>query len=300
VKHVGMPSRLEAACHGGAFDLGAVDGPGYVALGETMTFIHTADLLYTVSGLCVGFLVGMTGVGGGSLMTPLLILLLGVHPRPQLEPTCFMPRPRKRLGHLSTGSAATSIAQQFGFYITPGPQTGDLMLDFLVPDNLVSDPAALSFSIAGTQGGTSNSSTLSAQSSLFNATAWTTGNLSSYLGLTAATGTPVNGIRFWLPLTQAIDPGNGLFRLHFRPWDRQITEREQRIKRTVAHSRYGRSSSLIAGEVVEATGAIGTSENGGAMLVVQEPSSLAVFAVGLLALCASASYRQGRHLTSKV
>jgi len=37
--------------------------------------------LYAVSGLVVGFLVGMTGVGGGSLMTPLLILLFGVHPQ---------------------------------------------------------------------------------------------------------------------------------------------------------------------------------------------------------------------------
>src|SRR5438046_5437273 len=38
------------------------------------------DLLYGISGFCVGLLVGMTGVGGGSLMTPLLILLFGVHP----------------------------------------------------------------------------------------------------------------------------------------------------------------------------------------------------------------------------
>src|ERR1700759_3566142 len=37
-------------------------------------------LLYTVSGFGVGALVGMTGVGGGSLMTPLLILLFGIHP----------------------------------------------------------------------------------------------------------------------------------------------------------------------------------------------------------------------------
>ncbi len=35
---------------------------------------------YAVSGLLVGILVGMTGVGGGSLMTPLLMLLFGVHP----------------------------------------------------------------------------------------------------------------------------------------------------------------------------------------------------------------------------
>jgi uncharacterized protein len=38
------------------------------------------DPLYVGSGFAIGFLVGMTGVGGGSLMTPLLILLFGVHP----------------------------------------------------------------------------------------------------------------------------------------------------------------------------------------------------------------------------
>jgi uncharacterized membrane protein YfcA len=37
-------------------------------------------LLYSLSGLFVGMLVGMTGVGGGSLMTPLLIVLFGIRP----------------------------------------------------------------------------------------------------------------------------------------------------------------------------------------------------------------------------
>ncbi|MBL0372906.1 sulfite exporter TauE/SafE family protein [Rhizobium sp. KVB221] len=36
--------------------------------------------LYSVSGLLVGILVGITGVGGGSLMTPLLVVMFGVHP----------------------------------------------------------------------------------------------------------------------------------------------------------------------------------------------------------------------------
>jgi uncharacterized membrane protein YfcA len=36
--------------------------------------------LYTLSGFAVGAIVGLTGVGGGSLMTPLLVLLFGVHP----------------------------------------------------------------------------------------------------------------------------------------------------------------------------------------------------------------------------
>ena len=35
---------------------------------------------YTFSGFLVGFIVGVTGVGGGSLMTPLLVLIFGVAP----------------------------------------------------------------------------------------------------------------------------------------------------------------------------------------------------------------------------
>jgi uncharacterized membrane protein YfcA len=38
------------------------------------------NLAYTVSGFTVGLLVGVTGVGGGSLMTPLLVFLFGFNP----------------------------------------------------------------------------------------------------------------------------------------------------------------------------------------------------------------------------
>jgi len=38
------------------------------------------NYLYSLSGLGVGVLVGLTGVGGGSLMTPLLVLMFGIHP----------------------------------------------------------------------------------------------------------------------------------------------------------------------------------------------------------------------------
>jgi uncharacterized protein len=38
------------------------------------------EIPYVFSGFSVGFIVGMTGVGGGSLMTPLLVLLFGIHP----------------------------------------------------------------------------------------------------------------------------------------------------------------------------------------------------------------------------
>jgi uncharacterized membrane protein YfcA len=36
---------------------------------------------FVIAGLCVGVLVGMTGMGGGSLMTPLLILIFGFDPK---------------------------------------------------------------------------------------------------------------------------------------------------------------------------------------------------------------------------
>jgi uncharacterized protein len=45
-----------------------------------MHLLYAINPLYSISGFAVGLLVGMTGVGGGSLMTPLLILLFGIHP----------------------------------------------------------------------------------------------------------------------------------------------------------------------------------------------------------------------------
>jgi uncharacterized protein len=38
------------------------------------------EFAYTLSGFVVGFIVGLTGVGGGSLMTPLLVMVFGVSP----------------------------------------------------------------------------------------------------------------------------------------------------------------------------------------------------------------------------
>jgi uncharacterized membrane protein YfcA len=38
------------------------------------------DPRYTLIGLLIGFLIGLTGMGGGSLMTPVMILVMGVKP----------------------------------------------------------------------------------------------------------------------------------------------------------------------------------------------------------------------------
>ena len=45
-----------------------------------MELIASVDPRFVISGFFVGLLVGQTGMGGGSLMTPILVLLFGVHP----------------------------------------------------------------------------------------------------------------------------------------------------------------------------------------------------------------------------
>jgi uncharacterized protein len=38
------------------------------------------DALLALTGLGVGFVVGLTGMGGGALMTPILVLFFGIQP----------------------------------------------------------------------------------------------------------------------------------------------------------------------------------------------------------------------------
>lgn len=38
------------------------------------------DIFFILAGFAVGLIIGLTGVGGGSLMTPLLIFFFGVKP----------------------------------------------------------------------------------------------------------------------------------------------------------------------------------------------------------------------------
>ena len=65
------------------------------------------DPLYVVSGFGVGLLVGMTGVGGGSLMTPLLILLFGIHPATAVGTDLLYASATKTGGTLAHGWAGS-------------------------------------------------------------------------------------------------------------------------------------------------------------------------------------------------
>ena len=65
------------------------------------------DPLYVGSGFAVGFLVGMTGVGGGSLMTPLLILLFKIHPATAVGTDLLYAASTKSIGTLVHAVART-------------------------------------------------------------------------------------------------------------------------------------------------------------------------------------------------
>jgi hypothetical protein len=72
-----------------------------------MDFIHHINLLYALSGLAVGLLVGFTGVGGGSLMTPLLVLLFHIHPATAVGTDLLYAGATKSVGTVVHGASGT-------------------------------------------------------------------------------------------------------------------------------------------------------------------------------------------------
>ena len=72
-----------------------------------MHSVVSPEVLYGLSGLLVGVLVGVTGVGGGSLMTPLLILLFGVHPATAIGTDLLFAASTKTTGSLVHAAART-------------------------------------------------------------------------------------------------------------------------------------------------------------------------------------------------
>jgi len=68
-----------------------------------MTHLWPVDPLFTLSGFLVGLLVGQTGVGGGSLMTPILVLLFGVHPATAVGTDLLFASVTKSVGTLVHG-----------------------------------------------------------------------------------------------------------------------------------------------------------------------------------------------------
>src|SRR4051812_34534986 len=83
-------------------------------------------------GLGVGILIGMTGIGGGSLMTPLLILFAGIHPTVAIGTDLAYGAVTKTLGgwrHLRKGTVDLGVSKWLAFGSVPGSIAGVVMLE---------------------------------------------------------------------------------------------------------------------------------------------------------------------------
>ena len=68
-----------------------------------MNLFSAINPLFMLSGFFVGLLVGQTGVGGGSLMTPILVLLFGIHPATAVGTDLLYASATKTVGTLVHG-----------------------------------------------------------------------------------------------------------------------------------------------------------------------------------------------------
>lgn len=186
----------------------------------------------------------------------------------------------------------------FGFSISPGPQTGDLVLDILIPNNYA---LPVSFAITGTQCGAANNLACSGTANLFSATAWNSGDLDAYLGIS---GSPNNPIGAYLPTTQTLDPAaSGFFVFQADLGTSEIWDNANAGNGPVFNM-LGGLTGLNGAYIVGfcGTGCNGNTDpyvataNSGALLVngntpVSEPSSFLMLGAGLLGLAVLASRR---------
>jgi uncharacterized protein len=92
------------------------------------------DPYYTIAGFLVGALVGVTGVGGGSLMTPILILLFGVSPATAVGTDLLFAAATKTLGSLVHGFNRTiewRIVRRLAIGSIPATAFALIMLSWL-------------------------------------------------------------------------------------------------------------------------------------------------------------------------
>jgi uncharacterized membrane protein YfcA len=85
-------------------------------------------------GLGVGILIGLTGIGGGALMTPLLIIALGIHPLVAVGTDLTYGALTKTLGgyrHLRKGTVDLAVSRWLAYGGVPGALGGVLLANRL-------------------------------------------------------------------------------------------------------------------------------------------------------------------------
>lgn len=84
--------------------------------------LDSINLYYSLAGAFVSFLVGLTGVGGGSLMAPLLIILFGINPALAIGTDLWFAAITKSIGggiHHKIGSPDWSVVKRLAMGSLP-------------------------------------------------------------------------------------------------------------------------------------------------------------------------------------
>lgn len=92
------------------------------------------DAALAAAGALVGFTVGLTGMGGGALMTPVLVLLFGVHPGTAVSSDLLASLVMKPVGatvHFRNGTVHWPLARWLCVGSVPAAATGVFVLNHL-------------------------------------------------------------------------------------------------------------------------------------------------------------------------
>jgi uncharacterized protein len=92
------------------------------------------DPAIVIFGLGIGMLVGMTGMGGGSLMTPLLILIFGIQPTTAIGTDIFYSAVTKTVGgwrHLRMQTVNMELVKWLAFGSVPAAVGGVVIVSLL-------------------------------------------------------------------------------------------------------------------------------------------------------------------------
>src|SRR6185295_60214 len=89
------------------------------------------DPIVAVAGLLVGFVVGLTGMGGGALMTPILVLVFGVEPLAAVSSDVVAAMVMRPIGggvHWSRGTVHWGLVKWLALGSIPSAFLGVLLL----------------------------------------------------------------------------------------------------------------------------------------------------------------------------
>jgi uncharacterized protein len=106
--------------------------------------LNLSDLLVVVFGLGIGLSVGLTGVGGGSFLTPFLILVLRVHPAVAVVTSLVFTLVTRTVGavqHLRQGTVDLNVVKRLAVGSVPAAVVASLVLIHFAGGVGGSDPA---------------------------------------------------------------------------------------------------------------------------------------------------------------